>query len=117
MEKTITIIIYRWVTGNYHTEWRLSCHESKLEKWLFEKKAMDIDADWKLEAIPVLVPDYEIKPLIGFLGGSLTGGVKAARARINGLKGGRPKKPIDGLLSVPQSESEPIPERNLTLNF
>ena len=75
---------------------------------LIAKNETDSDADWGLETIPVLVPDYDIKPLIGFLGGSLTGGVKAAKARINGMKGGRPKKPIDGLLNAPQPVSHPL---------
>ena len=108
MGKTIKIIIYRWVAKDYLTEWRLSCHESELEKMLYTKNETDIDADWELETIPVLVPVHDIKPLIGFLGGSLTGGVKAAKARINGVKGGRSKKPIDGLLSPSLPVSDPL---------
>jgi len=59
---------------------------------------IDREGGWIVEVLAAKIPIHQIGPLIAYLCGSQTGGRKADVARQNGRKGGRPRKPMDGML-------------------
>ena len=101
-DASVPVCVYRLVAGTTTTIWQIVAKRELAQAAWNSMNSYDPEGGWQLESLEAKVPLYHIGPLIGYLCGSQTGGQKAQVARQNGKKGGRPKKPINGLFD-PQS--------------
>jgi len=94
---SVSVCVYRLIAQNTRTKWQIVARPELAQESCDAMNSYDSDGAWSVELLPARIPLNQIRPLIGYLCGSQTGGHKARVARLNGKKGGRPKKPIDGL--------------------
>jgi hypothetical protein len=102
---SVPVCVYRLAAGTTKTQWQVVARPELAQSDCDRLNVLDRDGGWVVELLQAKIPITQIRPLIGYLCGSQTGGQKAEVARVNGKKGGRPKKPIDGLFDSQNSQN------------
>gem|GEM_PF-3803131 len=98
-DASVPVCVYRLVAASTKTDWQVVARPEVAQADCDRLNDLDHDGEWVVELLlTAKIPIHQIRPLIGYLCGSQTGGRKAEVARQNGRKGGRPRKPIDGML-------------------
>jgi len=100
---SVPVCVYRLVAdATVKTDWQVVARPEVAQAACDYLNSQDPNGGWEVELLSAKIPITQIGPLIGYLCGSQSGGQKAAMARLNGKKGGRPKKPINGFIEPPK---------------
>jgi hypothetical protein len=87
-----TIFLYKLISGEFATEWRVALSAEEIAAAIERNNKASDEKTWAAEIAYSDLEPADARRLAGFLLGSQTTGRKAAAARLNGKKGGRPRK-------------------------